>query len=167
MSRSQTINRMSLRSSPRKRYGMQARGVSCEGARHKVPSPTRGEGTLWRSSAHLQRAIRVCASTIGSRGTDSKQDTDQLMSAYQINKLCHRVFHDVAFREAVKRDPAAAIADWPFTEAERKALMEGDIRRLYEWGTHPFLLAHFTRWGLFGLTPAMYAERIQGARDPD
>jgi hypothetical protein len=70
------------------------------------------------------------------------------MSAYQINKLCHRVFHDVAFREAVKSDPAAAIAD-------------------YEWGTHPFLLAHFTRWGLFGLTPAMYAERIQGARDPD
>jgi hypothetical protein len=89
------------------------------------------------------------------------------MSAYQINKLCHRVFHDVAFREAEKRDPVAALADWPFTIAERKALLEGDIRRLYEWGTHPFLLAHFTRWGLFGLTPAMYAERIQGARDPD
>src|SRR5262245_9818764 len=68
------------------------------------------------------------------------------MSAYQINKLCHRVFHDVAFREAVKSDPASAIADWPFTDAERKALLEGDIRRLYEWGTHPFLLAHFTRW---------------------
>lgn len=51
------------------------------------------------------------------------------MSAYQINKLCHRVFHDVAFREAVKNDPAAAIADWPFTDAERKALLEGDIRR--------------------------------------
>jgi hypothetical protein len=89
------------------------------------------------------------------------------MSAYQINKLCHRVFHDVAFREAVKNDPVTAIADWPFSDAERKALLEGDIRRLYEWGTHPFLLAHFTRWGLFGLTPAMYAERIQGARDPD
>src|SRR6266702_7930350 len=87
-----------------------------------------------------------------------------VMSTYQINKLCHRVFHDVAFREAVKNDPAAAIADWPFTEAERKALLEGDIRRLYEWGTHPFLLAHFTRWGLFALSLALYAERIQGAR---
>ncbi len=54
----------------------------------------------------------------------------------------------------MKSDPAAAIADWPFTDEERKALLEGDVKRLYEWGTHPFLLAHFTRWGLFGLTPA-------------
>jgi len=88
------------------------------------------------------------------------------MSAYQINKLCHRVFHDIAFRDAVKNDPAKAIADWPFTPGEREALLGGDVKRLYEWGTHPFLLAHFTRWGLFGLTPALYAERIQGARDP-
>ena len=88
------------------------------------------------------------------------------MSAYQINKLCHRVFHDVAFREAVKRDPAAAIADWPFTDEQRQALLTGDVRKLYEWGTHPFLLAHFTRWELFGLTAAIYAERIRDARDP-
>ena len=88
------------------------------------------------------------------------------MSAYQINKLCHRVFHDVAFREAVKRDPAAAIAAWPFTDEQRQALLTGDVRKLYEWGTHPFLLAHFTRWNLFGVTAPMYAERIRGARDP-
>ena len=88
------------------------------------------------------------------------------MSAYQINKLCHRVYHDIPFREAVKRDPAAAIKDWPFTDEERKALLEGDIKRLYEWGTHPFLLAHFTRWDLFGVTAPIYAERIRGARDP-
>jgi hypothetical protein len=88
------------------------------------------------------------------------------MTAYLLNKLCHRVFHDVAFRESVKRDPAAAIADWAFTDEERKALLAGDVRKLYEWGTHPFLLAHTTRWGLFGLSPALYAERIQGARDP-
>jgi hypothetical protein len=89
------------------------------------------------------------------------------MSAYQINKLCHRVFHDPQFRDAVKRDPAGAIADWPFTDEQRKALLECDIRKLYEWGAHPFLLAHFTRWGLFGLTPAIYAERIRGASDPE
>jgi hypothetical protein len=88
------------------------------------------------------------------------------MSIYQVNKLCHRVFHDVAFREAVKRDPEAAIADWPFTEEERKALLEGDVKRLYEWGGHPFLLAHFTRWELFGLTHAIYSERIRAAKDP-
>jgi hypothetical protein len=49
---------------------------------------------------------------------------------------------------------------------KRKAPLAGDVRKLYEWGTHPFLLAHTTRWGLFGLNPALYAERIQGARDP-
>jgi hypothetical protein len=77
------------------------------------------------------------------------------------------VHHDIAFRDAVRADPAKAIADWPFTEAERKALLEGDIKRLYEWGTHPFLLGHFTRWGLFGVTTASYAERIRGAKDPE
>jgi Aromatic-ring-opening dioxygenase LigAB, LigA subunit len=88
------------------------------------------------------------------------------MNAYQVNKLCHRIFHDVPFREAVKRDPAAAIADWPFSEEERKALLAGDVKRLYEWGTHPFLLSHFTRWNLFGLNAELYAERIRGAKDP-
>ena len=88
------------------------------------------------------------------------------MSIYTVNQLCHRVFHDVAFREAVKRDPAAAIADWPFTDAEREALLEGDVARLYEWGAHPFLLAHFTRWELFGLKHPIYAERMRAAREP-
>jgi len=88
------------------------------------------------------------------------------MSAYLINKLCHRIFHDVPFREAVKRDPAAAIADWPFTPAERKALLEGDVKSLYEWGGHPFLLSHFTRWNLFGLDYAKYSASIRQAKDP-
>jgi len=34
-------------------------------------------------------------------------------------------------------------------------------RRLYEWGCHPFLLAYLTRWDLFGLTAAVYSERIR------
>jgi len=89
------------------------------------------------------------------------------MSAYQVNKLCHRIFHDIPFREAVKRDPEAAIADWPLTDEERKALLAGDVKRLYERGTHPFLLSHFTRWDLFGLNAALYAERIHGAKDPE
>jgi hypothetical protein len=88
------------------------------------------------------------------------------MSVYQVNKLCHRLYHDRAFREAVKADPAKAIAGWPLSEAERKALLEGDVRQLYEAGAHPFLLGHITRWNLFGVTPAIYAERIRDARDP-
>jgi Aromatic-ring-opening dioxygenase LigAB, LigA subunit len=85
---------------------------------------------------------------------------------YLVNKLCHRVFHDVAFRDAVKRDPVAAIASWPFSDEVRKALMAGNVAQLYEWGAHPFLLAHFTRWELFGITRPLYNQRMQNARDP-
>jgi hypothetical protein len=88
------------------------------------------------------------------------------MSAYQINKLCHRLYHDKPFREAVLADPAKAIAAWPLSADERKALLEGDIKRLYEWGAHPFLLGHITRWNAFGVTPEIYAQRIKGAKEP-
>jgi hypothetical protein len=88
------------------------------------------------------------------------------MSAYQVSKLCHRLYHDRLFRDAVKADPEEAIAKWPLSAAERKALLEGDIKWLYESGVHPFLLGHITRWDLFGITRAAYAERIQGAKDP-
>lgn len=88
------------------------------------------------------------------------------MSAYQVNKLCHRIYHDDAFREAVKTDPGKAIADWPLSAEERQALLSGDVKRLYESGAHPFLLSHISRWDVFGVTPALYAERIRGARDP-
>ncbi len=89
------------------------------------------------------------------------------MSAYQVNKLCNHLYHDQPFRDAVKADPAKAIAGWPLSATERKALLEGDIKWLYECGVHPFLLGHLTRWNLFGVTPAVYAERIKNAKDPD
>jgi hypothetical protein len=88
------------------------------------------------------------------------------MSTYEVNKLCHRLHHDRAFREAVQADPAKAVADCPLSDAERKALLEGDIGRLYEMGTHPYLLGHISRWSVFGVTPAVYAERIKDAREP-
>lgn len=88
------------------------------------------------------------------------------MSAYQVNKLCHRLYHDAGFRDAITADPAKAIADWPLTAEERAALLSGDVKRLYESGAHPFLLSHISRWSLFGVTPAIYAERIHDARDP-
>ncbi len=87
------------------------------------------------------------------------------MSVYAVNKLCRDALHDLAFREAIKRDPAAAIAARDLTEEERKALLEGDVVRLYEWGCHPFLLAYLTRWDLFGITQALYNQRIRNAHD--
>jgi len=87
------------------------------------------------------------------------------MSVYAIDKLCRDALHDLDFREALKRDPAAAISSRELSEAERDALLAGDVARLYEWGCHPFLLAYLTRWNLFGITPALYNQRIRTAHD--
>jgi hypothetical protein len=87
------------------------------------------------------------------------------MSVYAIDKLCHDALHDLAFRDAIKRDPAAAIASRDLTADERNALLTGDVVRLYEWGCHPFLLAYLTRWDLFGITAPLYNERIRTVRD--
>jgi Aromatic-ring-opening dioxygenase LigAB, LigA subunit len=88
------------------------------------------------------------------------------MSIYAVNKLCQQSLHDLALREALKRDPAAAIASWPLTDDERTALLAGDVAWLYEQGAHPFLLAYLTRWELFGLTVPLYSERIRKVREP-
>ena len=88
------------------------------------------------------------------------------MSVYAVNKICRDALHDPAFREAVKSDPAAAIAPRDLSDHEHKALLAGDVAWLFEEGCHPFLLAYLTRWDLFGVTVASYSERIRKARDP-
>jgi hypothetical protein len=87
------------------------------------------------------------------------------MSVYAIDKLCRDALHDLAFREAVKRDPTAAIASRDLTAEERQALLAGDVVQLYEWGCHPFLLAYLARWDLFGVTAADYNKRIRTLND--
>jgi hypothetical protein len=87
------------------------------------------------------------------------------MTIYAIDKLCRDALHDIDFREALKRDPAAAIAARELTSDERDALLSGDVARLYQWGCHPFLLAYLTLWDLFGITPAVYNQRIHTAHE--
>jgi hypothetical protein len=88
------------------------------------------------------------------------------MSAYAVNKLCRDALRDLAFREALKRDPAGAIAPLDLSAEERNALLSGDVARLFEAGCHPFLLAYLPRFELFGLSIPLYSERIRKARDP-
>jgi hypothetical protein len=88
------------------------------------------------------------------------------MSIYAVNKLCRDALHDPAFRAALERDPRSAIASLALSDAERTALLAGDVAWLYERGAHPFLLAYLTRWELFGLTVPLYSERIRTAREP-
>ena len=89
------------------------------------------------------------------------------MSIYAVNKLCRDTLHDVAFREAVKRDPAAAMAPLALTDEERTALLSGDVAWLYQRGAHPYLLAYLIRWELFGLTAPIYSERMRALRNAD
>ena len=88
------------------------------------------------------------------------------MSAYEINKLCWRAVHDPAFREVLKRDPEAATAPLPLSAEERKALLAGEVGRLYELGVNSFLLSHLPRYQLFGLTVPLYSERMRAAHEP-
>jgi hypothetical protein len=88
------------------------------------------------------------------------------MSIYAVNKLCRDALHDPAFRDALERDPKSTIAPLSLTDEERSALLRGDVAWLYERGAHPFLLAYLIRWELFGLTVALYSERIRQARQP-
>jgi hypothetical protein len=87
------------------------------------------------------------------------------MSIYAVNKLCRQTLHDLAWRDALKRDPASAIAAWPLTDEERAAVLAGDVAKLYELGAHPYLLSYLTRYELFGLKVEVYSERMRAARD--
>jgi hypothetical protein len=83
------------------------------------------------------------------------------MSAYEVNKVCHRALHDLPFRKALKTDPQATLAPLPLTDPERRELLAGEVGRLYEMGASGFLLSYLPRWELFGLTVPIYSERMR------
>jgi len=86
------------------------------------------------------------------------------MSIYQVHKVCYMVLHDAAFRERVREDPTKALAEFRLTEEERRALLAGEVGRLYQLGAHAFLLGHLQRFGLLGLTQELHVQRIRTAR---
>src|SRR3712207_2496684 len=87
------------------------------------------------------------------------------MSVYQIDKVCWRAQHDLAFREQLAQDPARALADLPLAPEEREALLAGDVARLYQLGAHPYLLGHLPRFGLLGLTRESYSRQMKALLD--
>ena len=82
------------------------------------------------------------------------------MSIYFVHKIAHQVAKNPAFREAMKRDPAAAIAGYRLTDEERRALLAGDVGRLAQLGAHGYLLGHLARNEVLGLSMRNYPERI-------
>jgi hypothetical protein len=90
------------------------------------------------------------------------------MSIYAVNKLCYRVVHDPALREALERDPGSALRSFepPLSEAQVTAVIGGDVGALSKMGADHFLLHQLARFHLFGLDFGSYAERIRAARAP-
>jgi hypothetical protein len=83
------------------------------------------------------------------------------MSAYGINKVCYLAQADLRFREQLRSDPAAALEELPLTDAERQALLAGDVAALHRMGGQDFLLSNLARFGSFGLTRDLYVERMR------
>lgn len=85
------------------------------------------------------------------------------MSAYEVNKLCRRALREPEFRAALQEDPAAVLDGLDLTEAERTALLAGQVGDLYRLGASAFLLSYLPRWGLFGLDVDSYGTRMRAA----
>ena len=83
------------------------------------------------------------------------------MSTYAINHLCRQTLRDPTFREALRADPAGAVAGLDLTLAERNAIVHGEVGELYRHGANAFLLGYLVRFGLLGLTLDSYRAKLR------
>jgi Aromatic-ring-opening dioxygenase LigAB, LigA subunit len=84
------------------------------------------------------------------------------MSLYGIHKTLWLLQNDLDFRERLRSDPEAALADMPLTDEERQALLNRDMATLYRMGTHTFLMSRIPRFNaLRGITRTQYQNSIQ------
>jgi hypothetical protein len=83
------------------------------------------------------------------------------MNIYLIHKLCRRVLHDREFRRMILENPEMAVSSMPFSEAERAALLAGDVARLYREGASAFLLLILCRFEVFGLELPVFNRRMR------
>ncbi len=89
------------------------------------------------------------------------------VSAYAVNKLARLMLHDISLRERTPATPQEVVASFAgLSDEERAALLAGEVGRLHELGAHSFLLGYLGRYGLFGLSQEVYAERMRASRGP-
>jgi len=62
------------------------------------------------------------------------------MSKYAVDKVLWQVARDVSLEQAFKNDRAAFLLGRDLTPTEHTALMEFDIRALFQGGAHPFMI---------------------------
>jgi len=84
------------------------------------------------------------------------------MSIISVNHVCRDVMRDPALRKRLQDDPAGELARYPhtLTDAERAALLAGDVAALLRMGANTFLMGYLGRYKVFGLDPVRYAERM-------
>ena len=86
------------------------------------------------------------------------------MTIFAVNHLCREVLRDHAFRAAMKADPAKALAPLDLTEAERRALIAGDVGALYRMGANAFLMAYLARFEVCRLNVESYNQRMRAVK---
>ena len=86
------------------------------------------------------------------------------MSIYNVNYLLRELLRDHEFRAAMKDNPAEALKACDLTEEERALLLAGDVAGLHRLGVNDFLMGYLPRFGIAGLDPKSFGERISKAR---
>ena len=86
------------------------------------------------------------------------------MSIFEVNHLCRELLRDHGFRAAMKADPAKALSGLDLSEEERRALLEGDVGRLYRMGVNAFLMNYLARFEVCGLNQQSYNERMRAVK---
>ena len=86
------------------------------------------------------------------------------MSIFAVNHLCRELLRDHAFRAAMKADPAKALTPLDLTEAERSALLAGDVGTLFRMGVNAFLMNYLPRFEVCGLNTESYNQRMRAVK---
>ena len=87
------------------------------------------------------------------------------VSLYAVQKLLFQLNNDAGVRKRFAAERNAVLAEYAFTEEERRALAGADVGRLHLMGVHPLLLAPFA--GRSGLKWPDYLAALQRARNGD
>jgi hypothetical protein len=87
------------------------------------------------------------------------------MSVYAMNAVCRDVMRNKAFRDAMRADPKAALANRDLTGEERDAFIAGDVAKLHRLGANDFLMGYLARYEISGLNVEKFATRIRSVAD--
>jgi hypothetical protein len=83
------------------------------------------------------------------------------MSVFEIEKLLHRISTAPEWQVFVT-DAQSRLTALDLTDRERAALLDGDVRTLYEMGVNEYLLLRYSGW--IGLGGRRLTEALAGAR---